>query len=247
MEVAIEFSPERKEISKALLEAQKKIGPLVKTEINPLYGSRYADLAAVTDAVKGPLNESGIILMQGACVWEKDGRQVLSVETALVHAESGEWVRNVLNLVPVADVIARGRDGEPPITAVTPQTIGKSITYARRYALQAICGIAAEDDDDANGASKPMPQAPRRESEPAPVKEVEGGTEIEGVFSNFRKRTYDDGSVVYFGKLGNWQVWTKDQKVLEGLEKAQGTQITVLGKKSEKKADMFQILQWSPS
>jgi hypothetical protein len=65
----------------------------------------------------------------------------------LVHA-SGQWVA-----------------GEQPIAGdwANPQKIGSAITYARRYGLAAICGIA-QDDDDANGASAPAKQ--RRHPQP---------------------------------------------------------------------------------
>lgn len=253
----IEFSTERVEIGKALLKAQAKIQPLHKTETNPVYGSKYADLSAVIESIKAALQEAGVVLLQGGAVSEVNGIQKLSVETILLHAESAQWARNVLSLVPVPDVIARSRDGAQPITAVTPQTIGKTLTYARRYALQALMCIAPEDDDDANAASGAAREKTVRDyklqESPGGIAEQGGGlTEISGKLTNWREKRYPpdnknpEGAVIYFGNINMWTIWTKEQELVNGLASAQGKLIEVTGKRSKNRENMFEVISWSP-
>jgi hypothetical protein len=111
-------------LAPALLKAQKKIGSAVKGSTNPFFKSSYADLGSVMEACKDALNENGI------CVLQPVGNGVL--ETVLLH-ESGEFISEAMDLVSKSDN--------------NPQDHGSVITYARRYALQSIMFIPAEDDD----------------------------------------------------------------------------------------------------
>jgi len=110
------------------------------------YSYRYADLASVTEACRGPLSKNGIAVIQTA-----ENGQGVSVRTMLAHA-SGEWIASTLTFNP----------GQ-----TTPQAIGSAITYARRYGLAAICGVVQEDDDGQE-ASKPDPREAKRQREVAP-------------------------------------------------------------------------------
>jgi hypothetical protein len=114
-------------IAPALLEAQRTMRAAVKDATNPHFKSRYADLATVIEATKGPLNEQGIIVLQGVT---SDATGVM-VETRLQH-ESGEWFADTLYL---------------PVPTQTPQAYGSAITYGRRYGLQSMVTLPAEDDD----------------------------------------------------------------------------------------------------
>ena len=125
-------------IAAALVKAQKEFGPALKTATNPHFRSRYADLAACVEAVIDALNANGIALVQRT----HDCDNGVAVETLLVH-ESGESISGGILHVP-----ASKQD---------PQGYGSALTYARRYSLQAACGIAPEDDDG-NAASKPKPE-----------------------------------------------------------------------------------------
>lgn len=132
-----------KQISAALVKAQKAFGPALKTSTNPHFKSRYADLAACVEAVIDSLNNNGIALMQR--VYEcADG---VIVETVFIH-ESGEMIECGKLHVP-----APKHD---------PQGYGSALTYARRYTLMAACGIAPEDDD-ANAAIKKSAGMPASE------------------------------------------------------------------------------------
>lgn len=112
----------------AMLKAQKAIENAVKGSKNPHFRNTYADLNAVLAAVKGPLNENGILIQQFAS--SADGLTV-DVTTQLLH-ESGQYMTSTLRLKP---------------SKADPQGIGSAITYGRRYTLSAMCGLGAEDDD----------------------------------------------------------------------------------------------------
>lgn len=121
-------------IATALLKAQKATGAAKKGASNPFYKSTYADLGEVMKACKEHLNENGITVLQPI--------MNTVVETILLH-ESGEWMSS-----------------ETPIVCSAqndPQKLGSAISYARRYGLQSMVFIPAEDDDG-NSASKTVAQ-----------------------------------------------------------------------------------------
>lgn len=135
-----------KSISSALVKAQKEFGPALKTSSNPHFRSKYADLSACVEAVIDGLNNNGIFLMQSSHLCE-DG---VTVETVFIH-ESGEQISAGKLHVPASKQDAQG--------------YGSALTYARRYALMAACGIAPEDDDG-NAAVRPK-QAEKPAAPPA--------------------------------------------------------------------------------
>lgn len=136
-----------KSISSALVKAQKEFGPALKTSSNPHFRSKYADLSACVEAVIDGLNNNGIFLMQSSHLCE-DG---VTVETVFIH-ESGEQISAGKLHVPASKQDAQG--------------YGSALTYARRYALMAACGIAPEDDDG-NAAVRPK-QAEKPATPPPP-------------------------------------------------------------------------------
>ena len=123
-------------IATALVKAQKAFGPALKTSTNPHFKSKYADLAACIEAVIDALNDNGIALVQQSHHCE-DG---VIIETLFIH-ESGETISG-----GKFHVVASKQD---------PQGYGSAMTYARRYALQAACGIAPEDDDANRAVAAP--------------------------------------------------------------------------------------------
>lgn len=118
-----------KNLTKALLAAQKNMGKAVKGAKNPYFKSTYADLPTVMEVVKEPLNEAGIIVLQPASY--HDGKNFIT--TTLVHADSGEWMSSETEVV-----CTKAND---------PQAFGAAQTYARRFGLQSMLFIPAEDDD----------------------------------------------------------------------------------------------------
>ena len=131
-------------IAKALATAQMNMGKALKQSNNPHFRSKYADLGNVMDACLPALNEAGIAVIQPTGEDEK-GRYV---ETILIHGESGE------QLSCRTPLIVQKND---------MQGFGSAQTYARRYGLMSMAGIAPEDDDG-NAASK---AAPKQEQKPA--------------------------------------------------------------------------------
>jgi hypothetical protein len=117
----------------ALLAARKTFKPIVK-DSQASIGPRqylYADLAQVLDVVTPPLLEHGVIVLQAV------DAETSSLVSRLVHAPTDQWIesRYPLNFDQA------------------PQQLGSQVTYARRYQLQALLSIAAEDDDGASASS----------------------------------------------------------------------------------------------
>jgi len=124
------------ELAAALAKAQGQIEGAKKDSINPHFKNRYADLSSVWDACREALTTNGLSVVQSA----ENCEAGYGVTTMLLHT-SGQWMRGTLYLKPTKD---------------DPQGAGSALTYARRYALSAMIGIAPEDDD-ANAASvKPV-------------------------------------------------------------------------------------------
>lgn len=121
-------------IFKAFIAAQQQFGPALKSSTNPHFRSRYADLSACVEAVIDALNDNGLGLVQITHPCESG----VSVETILVHETGQTMSSGILNL---------------PASKQDAQGYGSALTYARRYSLMAICGIAPEDDDG-NKASR---------------------------------------------------------------------------------------------
>jgi hypothetical protein len=143
MTAIMETSDDITAIAKVLPKAQADMGEVFKTANNPAFKSKYADLAAVVEAVVPALNKHGITLLQPISF---DG-DLVHVGTVLLH-ESGQWIRCV-HSIPLSKRDAHG--------------IGSATTYGRRQGLSAMAGVAPEDDDG-NAASA---KQPANESKPA--------------------------------------------------------------------------------
>jgi len=115
----------------------------VPTKSGGSFKYTYADLADILDAVRPVLHKHNFALVQATDVENGD----MLVITRLHHT-SGE---SVVGRYPV-------RCANPS----NPQDVGGALTYARRYALMALLGLAAEDDD-AQTASRPAPSQERRQ------------------------------------------------------------------------------------
>lgn len=154
------------ELASALARAQGEFGTIrkgrtanVQTRTGGSYSYGFADLATVLEAVRPALSKHELALVQLPSVRQVDGAAFVQVETLLVHS-SGASIATVLEL---------------PVDAATPQAIGSGMTYARRYSLLALLGIAAEDeDDDAQGA---QPAAPGSAQVSRPPRERKSGGE----------------------------------------------------------------------
>lgn len=117
----------------ALAAAQAEMGAALKDSVNPAFKSKYADLAAVIEAVRGPLTRHGISFFQPMT----EGEFGRGVKTILSHGATDTHIECTVPLI-----VGKG----------DMQGLGSAITYARRYGLMAMAGIAA-DDDDGNAAA----------------------------------------------------------------------------------------------
>ena len=144
-------------ISKAIAAAQVKMGAAKFDSKNPHFNSRYASLASVMEAVK-PLAELGVAITQDCSVIRNEFGTQVEVTTMLSHAESGEWIAGNISMKVERD---------------TPQGVGSALTYARRYSISSIAGVAADEDDDGEQAEPRKPAASPKASKPAPAKIVE--------------------------------------------------------------------------
>lgn len=122
-------------LATALAKAQAEIRPAIYDSTNPHFRSKYASLTAVMEACRDALSKNQIAVVQGAAV--VDG--AVAVTTLLLHA-SGEYISDELTM---------------PFAQATPQQIGSSLSYCRRYSLASLVGITADDDDAEEAMSKP--------------------------------------------------------------------------------------------
>lgn len=127
-----------------LLELQKRIAPITKDTENPFFKSRYFDVNKVIEVIKPILNELELVIVQPLS--NVNGKP--AIRTMVIDATTGD--------VLVEDTVTLPELGDP-------QKMGSAITYFRRYALQSLLLLEAEDDD-ANTASQPqqMVQRPER-------------------------------------------------------------------------------------
>lgn len=124
------------ELAKALAAVQGQLQPAAKDAVNPHFRSKYADLPAVWDACRALLMNHGLSVVQ---MPTDAGAGRVGLTTLLLHA-SGEYLGDTVST-------ALQRDDA--------QGVGSALTYLRRYALAAMLGIVADEDDDGNKASTP--------------------------------------------------------------------------------------------
>lgn len=163
-------SEQTNELDSALAKAQETMGAAAKDSNNTFFHSKYADLAACWDAWRSAGPPNGLSLQQFATarferldppiVVQTDEKkppktihfvQHIAIETHLCHS-SGQWKSEVLEVLVKDD---------------SPQATGLGITYARRFAMCAICGIAPEDDDG-NAAANGNPDLGDRRPSSSP-------------------------------------------------------------------------------
>jgi hypothetical protein len=94
---------------------------------------RYASLSSGLDIVRKTLGQHEIATVQTTAIDQAAG--TVNLTTVLAHA-SGEWIASDWPVCAIADT-------------ATPRRMGAALTYARRYALFTLVGIAGEDDVDA--------------------------------------------------------------------------------------------------
>lgn len=127
-------SEQLNELFSALSKAQSSILSAKKDSTNPFFKSKFADLASVWDAIRKPLTDNGLCIIQ-TCEGQIGAMFII---TWLGHS-SGQWMKSRCPLNPAKN---------------DPQSLGSVITYMKRYALSAIVGVVADEDDDAEIAMR---------------------------------------------------------------------------------------------
>src|SRR6266566_7537789 len=102
---------------------------------------RYAPLSSGLEIVRKTLSEQEIAVIQTTAI--DQATQMLNLTTLLAHA-SGEWIASHWPVCAIAEI-------------ANPHRMGAALTYARRYALFTLVGIAGEDDLDAPDICVPAP------------------------------------------------------------------------------------------
>jgi hypothetical protein len=127
---------EPKNIYTKLLEFQKQNIVLPKDATNPHFKNSYSSINAVLEAVKKPLNDLGVVIIQRPTI--------AGLETVLYDAESGTSILGTLEFTQKTDA----------------QKMGSNITYNRRYSLITMLGLEDEDDDGNKAAGAREEQLP---------------------------------------------------------------------------------------
>src|SRR6202789_4033970 len=129
-------------IAAALAKAQAELANPEKSLVATIRASnpremdqtfRYAALSTGLDIVRKALGGHEIATVQTTAIDKEAG--LIRLTTTLAHA-SGEWLSSEWPVCPIAETAA-------------PRRMGAALTYARRYALFTLVGIAGEDDLDA--------------------------------------------------------------------------------------------------
>tara|TARA_R110000803_G_scaffold47408_1_gene98892 strand:- start:416 stop:1015 length:600 start_codon:yes stop_codon:yes gene_type:complete len=137
-----------KSLNEAMTMFQQLAVKATKDSSNPFFKSSYADLSAVINAVgeaaQFGLSFTQIVHYENTILTDGEHKQYmyrdLYVETVVSHNTDDN---KLVSRIPI--IVADNKKSDP-------QAMGSAITYAKRYALQAIYGLATEDDD-ANSAS----------------------------------------------------------------------------------------------
>ena len=113
---------------------------------------RYASLSSGLDIVRKTLGQHEIATVQTTAIDQTAG--TVNLTTVLAHA-SGEWISSDWPVCAIAET-------------ATPHRMGAALTYARRYALFTLVGIAGEDDLDAPDLIAPAATSRRSFARPGP-------------------------------------------------------------------------------
>ena len=141
-------------LKNALCELKKLNIKITKDVKNTFYKSNYADLAGILDAVEATAATFGIVVISKIQRHETG----LELYTKVSHKDSDEIEDSIF-----------------PVFGNKPQEIGSSVTYARRYNIQSLLNLAAEDDDgNKANESEPTKIEPKKVYATAAAKKFDG-------------------------------------------------------------------------
>jgi hypothetical protein len=127
-----------------LVNPEKSLAATIESERpgGPEQTFRYAPLSSGLEIVRKTLGQHELAVAQTTSIDQSAG--IVNLTTVLAHS-SGEWIASDWPVCPISDT-------------ATPHRMGKALTYARRYALFTLVGIAGEDDLDAPDLIAPTNQ-----------------------------------------------------------------------------------------
>lgn len=189
----------------ALVKFQGEVTNPKNVADNPFFKSKYAPLDEVLNTVRPILSKHGLSVIQAPSTEDNN----IVITTILLH-ESGEFI-----------------EPEPlklKMDKVSAQGAGSSITYARRYALSSILGIASEEDDDGNHAEA----VSKSTSKPNKKTVIDGAIatkeQFDALYSLVKEKNYGSSITSYidkaYGKKSSKELSKKE--VLELIEMLNG-------------------------
>lgn len=202
-------------LATALAKAQAEIEGAVKDKSNPAFRSKYADLGAVWDAIRDPLTKNQLSVVQ----FPRRTQTGVAVKTMLLHA-SGQWIAGEM---------------EVPCTKQDAHGVGSATTYARRFSLSAVVGVAPMDDDG-NGATRNVPndwvQEARQDGliRPDAINKETGEIKSQyDIDAAAKAKQWTDAAIGTLNLSGqtkdSLQAWWKaNKRKLDGLEERHGAQ-----------------------
>lgn len=141
---------------KRLIKAKTEMGAVKKTANNPFFKSKYADLSTILEVVEPPLLENGLTILQPI----KDGKVSTIITDGTTSIESSIEIGNFNK----------------------PQDLGSAITYYRRYTLQSLLAISAEDDDGNRAQKAALPKISEERFSKAMTAIAEGKAKVTDLF-----------------------------------------------------------------
>ena len=200
------------ELATALAKAQATFPAVPKSGKNPFLKNEYATLDDIIGAVRGPLGENGLSFLQllGS---NGDG---MTLRTVLLH-ESGQMMESTIHI----------DTGGPEKGINALQSLGKAVTYMKRYMLGAMLGIATDGDTDGEGTTATAGKRKPKPAQPAPSNRPLDGPTVRDVI---RKRAgWQDGSRMDSEPITDGQVKAVGSLMAEAL-KTQGMTQALLDK-----------------
>lgn len=121
-------------IAKKIFDLQQEVKPITKDEKNPFFNSQYFDINKLIEVLKPLLAKKSLMIYQPVVFL--DGKNIL--KTIIIDTESSETIESSVALPDNLE----------------PQKMGSAITYLRRYSLQSMLFLQAEDDDGSVSSPK---------------------------------------------------------------------------------------------
>lgn len=130
----------------AMMTVQQEAPFIDKSEDNPFFKSKYADLPQIWRSIKEIMCKNNLLVTHTMSVNEDE-----YITTKIIHVDSGESIESTSKI---------------QLSKVTAQEYGSYITYMRRYALSAMLGLVTDEDDDGNSATKAQEKSPPKKASP---------------------------------------------------------------------------------